>query len=98
MTRRTANLQLDAEDRLDLHPSDADRYAVRDGEPIVVESRHGRATLAARLTDEAAPGQVFCSFHFPSSQVNTVTSGHADTETSCPEYKVTAVRLKLLHK
>ncbi|WP_433225618.1 formate dehydrogenase subunit alpha [Microtetraspora malaysiensis] len=98
MTRRTANLQLDAEDRLDLHPSDADRYRVRDGEPVVVESRHGRATLAARLTDEAAPGQVFCAFHFPSSQVNTVTSGHADTETSCPEYKVTAVRLKLLHK
>ncbi|MFF4771606.1 formate dehydrogenase subunit alpha [Microtetraspora fusca] len=98
MTRRTDNLRLDAEDRLDLHPSDAVRYAVRDGEPVVVESRHGQATLTARLTDEAAQGQVFCSFHFPSSQVNTVTSGHSDIETSCPEYKVTAVRLKPLRK
>ncbi len=96
MTRRTDNLRLDAEDRLDLHPSDAARYAVRDGEPVVVESRHGRATLTARLTEEAAPGQVFCAFHFPSSGVNTLTSSHADTATSCPEYKVTAVQLKPL--
>ncbi|GAA1695438.1 hypothetical protein GCM10009733_108800 [Nonomuraea maheshkhaliensis] len=31
---------------------------------------------------------------FPSSRVNALTSGHADTVTSCPEYKVTAVRLR----
>ncbi|GGL58054.1 formate dehydrogenase subunit alpha [Planomonospora parontospora subsp. antibiotica] len=93
MTRRTGNLRLEAVDRLDLHPADAARYGLRDGDPVTVESRHGRARLTARICEETAPGQVFCAFHFPASGVNTLTSGHADTVTSCPEYKVTAVRL-----
>ncbi|MEU9836463.1 formate dehydrogenase subunit alpha [Streptosporangium sp. NPDC048047] len=93
MTRRTGNLLLDPDDRLDLHPVDAARYGLADGAPVVVESRHGRATLLARLTGEVAPGQVFCAFHFPGNGVNTLTSDHTDTVTSCPEYKVTAVRL-----
>ncbi|MGW3562618.1 formate dehydrogenase subunit alpha [Streptomyces sp. NPDC000941] len=93
MTRRGANLTLDPTDFLDLNPDDALRYAVRDGLPLTVESRHGRAHLIARISEQTAPGQVFCSFHFPASGVNRLTSGHADTVTSCPEYKVTAVRL-----
>ncbi|MFE2183449.1 formate dehydrogenase subunit alpha [Streptomyces sp. NPDC059455] len=93
MTRRGGNLTLDPVDRLDIHPDDAVRYGLRDGEPVQVASRHGQARLIARIGTETAPGQVFCSFHFPASGVNRLTSDHADTVTSCPEYKVTAVRL-----
>ncbi|MFF5187348.1 formate dehydrogenase subunit alpha [Streptomyces sp. NPDC000345] len=93
MTRHGGNLALDPVDFLDLHPDDAHRYGVRDGERVAVESRHGRARLVARIGERTAPGQVFCSFHFPTSGVNRLTSDHADTVTSCPEYKVTAVRL-----
>ncbi|MGW1193343.1 formate dehydrogenase subunit alpha [Streptomyces sp. NPDC002559] len=93
MTRRGANLLLDNRGSLDLHPEDAARYGVRDGAPVTVRSRHGRARLVARVGTELAPGQVFCAFHFPADGVNTLTSRHADTVTSCPEYKVTAVRL-----
>ncbi|MDI2124774.1 formate dehydrogenase subunit alpha [Yinghuangia seranimata] len=93
MTRRGANLRLPPGDTLDLHPDDASRFAVADGGPVFVESRHGRARLVARVSEETAPGQVFCAFHFPSSGVNRLTSDHADTVTSCPEYKVTAVRV-----
>ncbi|WP_326751275.1 formate dehydrogenase subunit alpha [Streptomyces hirsutus] len=93
MTRRGGNLQLDPVDFLDMHPDDAARYGLRDGEQAVVESRHGRARLVARIGEETVPGQVFCSFHFPASGVNRLTSDHADTVTSCPEYKVTAVRV-----
>ncbi|MXM64680.1 formate dehydrogenase subunit alpha [Streptomyces sp. HUCO-GS316] len=93
MTRRGGNLALDPVDFLDLHSDDAARYAVRDGEEVTVESRHGRARLIARVGEQTAPGQVFCSFHFPASGVNRLTSHHADTVTSCPEYKVTAVRV-----
>ncbi|WP_431895229.1 formate dehydrogenase subunit alpha [Nonomuraea sp. bgisy101] len=96
MTRRTGNIRLDPVDRLDLHPADAARHGLHDGDPVTVESRHGRAALTARVSDEMAPGQVFCAFHFPSSGVNTLTSDRADTVTSCPEYKVTAVRLRPL--
>ena len=94
MTRRSGNLLLDPTDRLDLHPDDAARHGVRDGDPVTVESRHGRARLTVRVTLETAPGQAFCAFHFPASGVNRLTSDRGDTVTSCPEYKVTAVRLR----
>ncbi|MCM2579747.1 formate dehydrogenase subunit alpha [Streptomyces meridianus] len=93
MTRRSGNLELASTDWLDLHPDDAARYGVGDGRPVVVESRHGRARLIARIGHEVSPGEVFCAFHFPASGVNRLTSGHADTVTSCPEYKVTAVHV-----
>ncbi|NUP53333.1 MAG: formate dehydrogenase subunit alpha [Catenulispora sp.] len=93
MTRRTGNLDLDPTDRLDLHPDDAARHHVRDGRPVAVESRHGRARLIAHVTEQTPPGTVFCAIHFPGSGVNALTSDHADPVTSCPEYKVTAVRL-----
>ncbi|NGO44849.1 molybdopterin oxidoreductase family protein, partial [Streptomyces ureilyticus] len=93
MTRRGGNLALDPVDFLDLHPDDAARYELRDGGHVTVESRHGQARLIARVSEQTAPGQVFCSFHFPASGVNRLTSDHADTVTSCPEYKVTAVRV-----
>ncbi|MFM9373194.1 formate dehydrogenase subunit alpha [Streptomyces sp. Da 82-17] len=94
MTRRGGNLLLDPHGRLDLHPDDAARHGVRDGAPVTVESRHGQASLRARVGHEVTPGQVFCAFHFPADSVNSLTSQHADTATSCPEYKVTAVRLR----
>lgn len=94
MTRRSGNLGLDPVDHVDLHPDDAARRGIRDGAPVAVESRHGSALLTARITAETAPGQVFCAFHFPASGVNRLTSGHADPVTSCPEYKVTAVRVR----
>ncbi|MFD0373759.1 formate dehydrogenase subunit alpha [Streptomyces sp. NPDC127112] len=93
MTRRSGNLGLARADLLDLHPDDAARYGIRQGEPVAVVSHHGRARLTARITSEVAPGQVFCAFHFPASGVNRLTSGHTDPTTSCPEYKVTAVRV-----
>lgn len=94
MTRHGGNLLLDAHERLDLHPEDAARFGVRDGTPVTVESRQGQARLIACVGTELAPGQVFCAFHFPAAGVNSLTSEHTDTVTSCPEYKVTAVRLR----
>lgn len=61
MTRRGGNLALEPVDVLDLHPDEAVRYGVRDGEQITVASRHGQARLFARGGEQTAPGQVFCS-------------------------------------
>jgi formate dehydrogenase major subunit len=96
MTRRTPNLLLRADETLDVEPSDAAALGLRDGEPIEVTSRFGQAVLPARITTELAPGQVFSGFHFPSAGVNELTSPLGDDVTGCPEYKVTAVRLRPL--
>jgi len=93
MTRRTDNVRLSGTEVLDIHPGDAARGGIADGAPVELHSRHGTARLTAHLSAEVAPGQLFSAFHFPASRVNQLISGHADTVTGCPEYKVTAVRI-----
>jgi formate dehydrogenase major subunit len=46
------------------------------------------------VTDDVSAGQVFLAFHFPDVAANVLTSRSADEYTSCPEYKVTAVRVR----
>ncbi|WP_233515153.1 formate dehydrogenase subunit alpha [Marinitenerispora sediminis] len=94
MTRRTANAELLSAETLDVHPADADRLGIADGDRVEVASRRGAIVLAARRTDEVAPGELFTAFHFPDAPANVLTSGFADTVTGCPEYKVSAVALR----
>jgi formate dehydrogenase major subunit len=92
-TRRTANVVWHEEDRLEIHPHDAEQRGVRDGDWVKLASRAGETTLRALVTDRVAPGVVYTTFHHPSTQVNVVTTEFADWATSCPEYKVTAVQI-----
>ena len=94
MTRRTANLELMPSDWLELHPDDAARLWVRDGDVVSVRSAYGRIELAARLTRRIEPGHVFTAFHFPQIRTNLLVGSSADVNTSCPEYKVVAVDVR----
>jgi formate dehydrogenase alpha subunit len=94
MTRRTPSLALAPEDRLDLHPRDAEAAGVREGERVEIESRWGRTTARARITERVAPSTLFLTFHFPDTHCNVLTGSQRDPESNCPEYKVTAVRIR----
>jgi formate dehydrogenase major subunit len=93
MTRRTANLQLLPEERLEVNPVDAARLGLGDAAPATVTSRRGSIEVIAEVTERVSPGQVFMAFHFPEAAANVLTSDANDEFTSCPEYKVSAVRL-----
>ena len=95
-TRRTANTAWHAEDRLELHPHDAESRGIRDGDRVRLQSRAGETTLRARLSDRLQPGVVYTTFHFPDSGANVVTTDSSDWATNCPEYKVTAVQVARL--
>jgi formate dehydrogenase major subunit len=92
-TRRTENVVWHAEDRLEIHPSDAEARGVRDGDWVRLASRAGETTLRALITDRVAPGVVYTTFHHPDTQANVVTTDFSDWATNCPEYKVTAVQV-----
>ena len=92
-TRRTANVVWHEEDRLEIHPFDAELRGVRDGDWVKLASRTGDTSLRALITDRVAPGVVYTTFHHPSTQVNVVTTEFSDWATNCPEYKVTAVQV-----
>jgi len=92
-TRRTANTVWHDEDRLEIHPHDAEQRGIRDGDWVRVASRAGETALRAQVTDRVAPGVVYTTFHHPDTQANVVTTDNSDWATNCPEYKVTAVQV-----
>ena len=92
-TRRTANTAWHPEDRLEIHPSDAENRGVKDGDWVTLRSRAGETTLRALITERVAPGVVYTTFHHPETQANVITTDYSDWATNCPEYKVTAVQV-----
>jgi formate dehydrogenase major subunit len=92
-TRRTDNVIWHEEDRLEIHPHDAEERGVRDGDWVRLVSRAGETTLRAQITERVAPSVVYTTFHHPNTQANVVTTDFSDWATNCPEYKVTAVQV-----
>ncbi len=92
-TRRTANVNWHEEDRLEIHPHDAEERGIKDGDWVGVVSRAGETTLRARITERVQPGVVYTTFHHPESGANVITTENSDWATNCPEYKVTAVQV-----
>ncbi len=94
MTRRTGNAELVDRDLLEIHPDDAARLWVGDGDRVSVRSRVGRIEVEARVTERIEPGHVFTTFHFPQTRTNLLVGQSSDVNTSCPEYKVIAVDVR----
>jgi formate dehydrogenase major subunit len=94
MTRRTANATLVDRDLLEVHPLDAERLWIKDGDRVSVRSRVGRIEVEAKVTERIEPDHVFTTFHFPETRTNLLVGQSADVNTSCPEYKVIAVDVR----
>jgi len=92
-TRRTENNQWHSEDRLEIHPHDAEERGIRAGDWVGIQSRAGETVLRADVCERVQPGVVYTTFHFPESGANVITTDNSDWATNCPEYKVTAVQV-----
>ncbi len=94
MTRRTGNVDILTEDVLMIHPDDAKKNLISEGDMVCVESPRGKVDIKARITDEVKPGILSTTFHFPEVLLNIITSDEHDSEAMCPEYKVVAVNIR----
>ncbi|GGU97996.1 bifunctional reductase [Streptomyces filipinensis] len=98
-TARVAKLnKLDPGPFVEVHPQDAARLGLTDGDSVEVASRRGRAVLPALVTDRVRPGCCFAPFHWNDLfgeylSVNAVTSDAVDPLSFQPEFKVCAVSL-----
>jgi formate dehydrogenase major subunit len=92
-TRRTPNNEWHDEDRLEIHPHDAQERGINDGDWVGIASRAGETVLRADVSERMQPGVVYTTFHFPESGANVITTDSSDWATNCPEYKVTAVQV-----
>jgi formate dehydrogenase alpha subunit len=93
MTRRTDTLNNEVpEGYVEVNPEDALRMHVRSGQRIALETRRGRITAVARVTERVPQGSIFVPFHFSESSANVLTNPALDPTSKMPELKVCAVK------
>lgn len=83
---------------VEVHPEDAERLGIAEGEAMRIASRRGEVVLPAVVTDRVRPGCCFAPFHWndlfgEGLCVNAVTSDAVDPLSFQPELKVCAVAL-----
>ncbi|HEY7195038.1 MAG TPA: formate dehydrogenase subunit alpha [Gemmatimonadales bacterium] len=95
MTRRASGL--DAREPtaiVEIHPDDAKKLGVREGELVRLTSRRNSMVSAARISERVARGQVFVPFHFREAAANLLTNPVLDPYAKMAELKVCAVRIE----
>ena len=94
-TRNSVALfNLSPEDVLEIHPSDAERLKVKNGEKIHVSSRRGSMKIHTQVTDRVPQGTVFTTLHSDEVAVNALTIDALDPMAKTPELKLCAVKLE----
>ena len=95
MTR--ASLHLDIEQKtgyVEIHPEDAKKLAVQDGDTVNLSTRRGEIQVPARVSNNVKPGLLFVPFHFAENSANILTNSAFDPIAKIPEYKVCAVNIE----
>ena len=95
MTRRSRALDArESGPTVELHPADAARLGVGDGDEVLVSSRRGSIRIAVRLSERVARRQVFIPMHYREAAANLLTNPALDPYAGIPEFKVCAVRVE----
>lgn len=97
LTRHSWLDDLFPEPLVDIHPADAARLGIEDGDPVRVTSRRASIVLRARVTTKTNIGVVFIPFHFHEAAANLLTHDKLDPQAKIPEYKAAVVRVTKAH-
>ncbi len=101
MTRTGKSARLfghDHEPFTEIHPQDAERHGIEEGELVNVTSRWGEVVVRARLSDRQAPGQIFVPMHWndqfaSNATVDSLVNPVLDPVSGQPEFKHTPVSI-----
>jgi len=77
---------------VEMHPEEASRYGIKDGDPVQICSRRGCIEVQARVTDRIEPEVLFIPFHYAQG-ANVLTHNALDPIAKIPELKVAAVSI-----
>jgi formate dehydrogenase major subunit len=92
MTRRIESLsRYEPEPRVTIHPNDAERLGLRDGDVVTVETKDGAVQVVVRVGSEVRSGSVFMPFHF--SETNRLTPKELDPLARIPSFKDARCRI-----
>ncbi len=82
------------EEWMEVHPDDAARLGINNGDWVRAWSRRGEITLRAWVTERSAVGVCWCSFHFAAACGNVLTNNAFDPISQTAEYKVCAINIE----
>ena len=87
---------------IEIHPKDANKFGVNNGDLVEVRSRRGSSKFPALVTDAIARGVLFVPMHWgaiwaDNAEANALTHPEADPDSKQPELKACAVAIKRLH-
>lgn len=93
-TRRDEGTNAKAgENFIEVHPDEAEKFGISDGEQIKIVSRRGGIKAKVWLSGRVQPGCVWMPMHFAEEAANRLTNDAGDIVTGTGEYKVCAVNL-----
>ncbi len=91
MSRRSPTLSRQhPENFVDVHPNDAERYGIEDGDMVTLKSRRGEIEVKAQVTEDTKEGVVWTTPHFAAASANRLTNDVLDERAKIPEYKAAA--------
>lgn len=95
-TRAVGLSEKQPEAYIEIHPRDARRRAIEDGEVVRVSSRRGELNCRAIHSRQVKRGVVWMPFHFAPARANLLTNDVGDPVTGTAEFKVCAVEIHKL--
>jgi formate dehydrogenase major subunit/formate dehydrogenase alpha subunit len=94
-TRRSEGLSgKQPEAFVEVHPGDAHRLGIEDGQLVDVVSRRGRVRCRAMISRQVRRHAIWMPFHFPEARTNYLTTDAGDKVTGTGEYKVCAAKIE----
>ena len=83
-----------------MNQKDGDKFGIKNGDWISVESKRGKLEARAYITDNMSDGEIFVPFvKLQNHAANFLTNPAVDPDSKIPEYKVCAVKIsKVLSK
>jgi formate dehydrogenase major subunit/formate dehydrogenase alpha subunit len=94
-TRRSEGLSgKQPEGFVEIHPKNARKLGVVDGQMVDVVTRRSRVKARAMVSRQVKYNRIWMPFHFPEMRTNELTVDAGDAVTGTGEYKVCAARIE----
>ncbi len=81
---------------VEIHPRDAKKRGVRDGDLVELSTRRGSVHARAIVSRQVRPGCIWTPLHFAEARANVLTNDAGDPVTGTAEYKVCAAEVKVV--
>ncbi|HEY6505694.1 MAG TPA: FAD-dependent oxidoreductase, partial [Chitinophagaceae bacterium] len=93
-----------SESFLEIHPDDAEKRNIKESDVVEIFNERGNVRVKARISEDIKPGVVFMPMHWGKvlnndlNRVNNLTNNLVDPKSKEPDFKFSAVQVKLYKK